>query len=103
MVESGLTVMDFIEGARLDQAALPAEQARRLAVDGARSLFHQILVAGFFHADPHPGNLLVTSDGRICALDWGQVGQLTRRMRHFLAELFEAAATLGWVASGYTT
>ncbi len=87
-------VMDFIEGVRLDQAALPAEPARRLAVDGARSLFHQILVAGFFHADPHPGNLLVTPDGRICALDWGQVGQLTRRMRHFLAELFEAAATL---------
>ncbi len=87
-------VMDFIEGVRLEKAALPPEQARRLALDGARSLFHQILVSGFFHADPHSGNLLVTPDGRLCALDWGQVGQLTRRMRHFLAELFEAAAAL---------
>lgn len=87
-------VMDFIEGVRLDQATLPPEQARLLALDGARSLFHQILSAGFFHADPHPGNLLVTPDGRLCALDWGQVGQLTRRMRHFLAELFESAAAL---------
>ncbi|MFT3828263.1 MAG: AarF/UbiB family protein [Opitutaceae bacterium] len=87
-------VMDFIEGVRLDQATLPPEQAHRLAVDGARSLFHQVLAAGFFHADPHAGNLLVTPDGRICVLDWGQVGQLTRRMRHFLAELFEAASAL---------
>ena len=87
-------VMDFIEGVRLESSTLPPEQARRLALDGARSLFHQILVAGFFHADPHGGNLLVTPDGRLCALDWGQVGQLTRRMRHFLAELFEAAAAL---------
>ncbi len=87
-------VMDFIEGIRLDKVELPPDQARRLAHDGARSLFHQILVGGFFHADPHAGNLLVTPDGRLCALDWGQVGQLTRRMRHFLSELFEAAAAL---------
>ncbi len=87
-------VMDFIEGVRLEKATLPPDRARTLALDGARSLFHQILVAGFFHADPHSGNLLVTPDGRLCALDWGQVGQLTRRMRHFLAELFEAAAAL---------
>lgn len=101
-------VMDFIEGRRLGDAALPPDQARALAQDGARSLFHQILKAGFFHADPHPGNLLVTPEGRLCALDWGQVGQLTRRMRHFLAELFEAAAALdaerieavtGWAAA----
>lgn len=87
-------VLDFIDGVRLDQAIIPPDQARRLALEGARSLFHQVLVAGFFHADPHAGNLLVTPDGRLCALDWGQVGQLTRRMRHFLAELFEAASEL---------
>lgn len=87
-------VMDFIEGRRLEEGGLPAEQAGRLALDGARSLFHQILIAGFFHADPHSGNLLITADGRLCVLDWGQAGQLTRRMRHFLADLFEAAAAL---------
>jgi ubiquinone biosynthesis protein len=87
-------VMDLIEGTRMEMSALPMDRARSLAQEGARSLFHQILVAGFFHADPHSGNLLVTPDGRLCALDWGQVGQLTRRMRHFLAELFESAAAL---------
>jgi len=84
-------VMDFIEGVSLDKARLEPGSAATLAREGARSLFHQILVAGFFHADPHAGNLLVCPDGRLCVLDWGQVGQLTRRMRHFLADLFEAA------------
>ena len=84
-------VMDFVEGVSLDKAGLDAGNAATLAREGARSLFHQILVAGFFHADPHGGNLLVCPDGRLCVLDWGQVGQLTRRMRHFLADLFEAA------------
>ena len=89
-----LLVLDFVEGVRLEKAELPPERARTLARDGARSLFHQILIDGFFHADPHGGNLLVTPDGRLCVLDWGQVGQLTRRMRYFLADLFEAAAAL---------
>jgi ubiquinone biosynthesis protein len=61
-----------------------------LAADGARSIFHQILVCGFFHADPHGGNMIVARDGRLCFLDWGLVGQLTRRMRHTLVDLFGA-------------
>jgi len=89
-----LLVMDFIDGRRLSDAGLAPDAAATLAQDGARSFFHQILIAGFFHADPHGGNLLVTPDGRLCVLDWGQVGQLTRRMRYFLADLFEAAAAL---------
>lgn len=87
-----VVVQTFIEGERIDDAVLDAEQRMALAEGGSRSLFHQVMVQGFFHADPHPGNLLVTPDGRLCLLDWGMVGQLTRRMRYFLADLFEAAA-----------
>lgn len=89
---SRVVVQTFIEGERIDALHLDPEHRRTLAQDGGRSLFHQIMVQGFFHADPHPGNLLVTADGRLCLLDWGMVGQLTRRMRGFLADLFEAAA-----------
>jgi len=45
---------------------------------------------GFFHSDPHSGNILVTPDQRICFLDWGQAGQITLEMRHHLADLFAA-------------
>ncbi|MDO8543734.1 MAG: AarF/UbiB family protein [Opitutaceae bacterium] len=47
--------------------------------------------AGFFHADPHAGNIFVTSDSRLCFLDWGLAGHLTRRLRHALADFWIAA------------
>lgn len=87
-------VMDFVEGVPLDKATHSSATAKHLAMAGARSLFHQVLRVGFFHADPHTGNLLIVPDGRLCILDWGQCGQLTRRMRYFLADLFEAAAAM---------
>jgi len=52
------------------------------------------VITGFFHADPHSGNIILTDDGRLCFLDWGQIGHLTRKMRYFLADLFSAIATL---------
>lgn len=84
-------VMQRIIGRPVDSPALTPEAAADLARAGAASLFHQVLVAGFFHADPHAGNVLVTADGRLCFLDWGLAGHLTRRLRHALADLFLAA------------
>jgi ubiquinone biosynthesis protein len=84
--------MERIDGRRVEQAAITPEQGRALAHAGATSLLHQILIAGFFHADPHAGNVLVTADGRLCLLDWGLAGHLTRRLRYTLADLFMAAA-----------
>lgn len=86
-----MLVMEKVTGKRLDQADLPVEEKKRLARGGALSLLHQVLISGFFHADPHAGNVAVTPDGRLCFFDWGMVGQLTRRMRHHLADLFLAA------------
>ena len=87
-----ILVMERINGCRVDLATLTPEQGRALAHAGATSLLHQILIAGFFHADPHSGNVLVTTDGRLCLLDWGLAGHLTRRLRYTLADIFLAVA-----------
>lgn len=83
-------VMDLAEGIKIRDVEPGSPLARIAAANGARSLFHQILVDGFFHADPHAGNIFVQPDGGVCFLDWGLVGQLTRRMRYTLVDLFEA-------------
>lgn len=84
-------VMERISGLTVSEARLAPAEAKRIAANGAASLIHQVLIAGFFHADPHAGNVLVTPDGRLCFLDWGMAGNLTRRLRLGLADLFIAA------------
>lgn len=84
-------VMQHVEGRPVSQPGLPPDQCRALAGYGAQSLVRQILLSGFFHADPHAGNVLVTPDGRLCFLDWGLAGHLTRRLRQALADFWVAA------------
>jgi ubiquinone biosynthesis protein len=86
-----ILVMERITGVTVSDARLAPAEAKRIAANGAASLIHQVLIAGFFHADPHAGNVLVTPDGRLCFLDWGMAGNLTRRLRLGLADLFLAA------------
>ncbi|MEM0965897.1 MAG: AarF/UbiB family protein [Verrucomicrobiota bacterium] len=83
-----LLITEWVEGQSPDKLAAGTDLAKELARIGGESVFHQIVVAGFFHSDPHSGNMLVTPDNRICLLDWGQVGQITRMMRYNLADLF---------------
>jgi ubiquinone biosynthesis protein len=83
-------VAEWVDGLAPGDPSVPALVGKKLAAAAGDAVFHQILVSGFFHADPHPGNLRVTADGRLAFLDWGLAGQLTRRMRRFLAELFAA-------------
>jgi ubiquinone biosynthesis protein len=87
-----LLVADWITGWPPESAPVSTEAKRKLAVAGGNSVFHQIVISGFFHADPHGGNILVTTDHRICFLDWGLVGQLAKPMRYFLADLLSAIA-----------
>ncbi len=85
-------VMEWIAGVPVSAAgALAIERRRELAGHGAGSLVHQVFIAGFFHADPHAGNLSVAADGRLSFLDWGLVGHLTRRLRYALADFWLAA------------
>ncbi len=83
-------VMEWIDGRRLELIAPGSEEGKRLSQAGARSMFHQIMMQGYFHADPHAGNIRVLEDGKLCFLDWGATGQLTQRMRYGLVDLFRA-------------
>lgn len=85
-----LLVTEWVEGFAPDRITLQPEEAKKIARMGGESIFHQIVVTGFFHADPHPGNMLITADHRICFIDWGQAGQITLPMRYHLADLFAA-------------
>jgi ubiquinone biosynthesis protein len=62
----------------------------------AHTLVHLVLKSmfedGFFHADPHPGNILLLGDGRLALLDYGQMGWLDRRRIHELSDLLVALA-----------
>jgi ubiquinone biosynthesis protein len=84
-------VMERIHGTPVNRSRAAPEKRRDLAAHGAQSLVRQVLVSGFFHADPHAGNVLVTRDGRLCFLDWGLAGHLTRRLRYALADFWTAA------------
>lgn len=79
---SSVMVQRFSNGVRIDAVAGPEREAsaRRL-VD---SYVTQFFERGLFHGDPHPGNLFVMADGRICFHDFGIVGRLDRRLRRAL-------------------
>lgn len=99
-------VQAFSHGRRIDDPALRSDGPRlaRALVD---LYLHQFFVMGVFHGDPHPGNVFVLADGRLCFHDFGVIGQLTRPMRRRLAIfmlalgnqdeewLLDAAADLG--------
>ncbi|MFO0893291.1 MAG: AarF/ABC1/UbiB kinase family protein, partial [Isosphaeraceae bacterium] len=82
--------MEFIEGTAVDDLdairALGADPAR-VAICGARILLKQIFTFGFFHADPHPGNLRVLPGGVVAPLDYGMFGQLDGKTRERIADL----------------
>ncbi|QJD29670.1 ABC1 kinase family protein [Methylococcus geothermalis] len=92
-VRERVCVMDYIEG--IDAMDLDAVRAagldqRTLAKVGADAMLKMILLDGFFHADPHHGNLLYLPDHRIAFLDFGMVGRLPELRRHQLVDLLSA-------------
>ena len=99
--------MELIQGTRLKEAELKDSQDRhRLATLIVRFTLIQILVHGFFHADPHPGNILLLDAGKVCFLDWGMVGRLPREARYALTELIQAvvekdAEKVSWLLSQF--
>ncbi|WP_373754386.1 ABC1 kinase family protein [Neisseria weixii] len=71
---------------------LKPEVRSRLATQITDTLFTMILQQGFFHADPHPGNIFINSDGRITFIDFGLVGHLSSTRRHEIIDLINALA-----------
>ncbi len=90
-------VMERIQGINLDNvAALDAagHDRHRLATNASRATIKEVLEDGFFHADPHPGNLLVLENGAIGVLDFGMVGHISRQDRLNLARLYAVVVRL---------
>ncbi|MDO4227472.1 AarF/ABC1/UbiB kinase family protein [Neisseria sp.] len=70
--------------------SLDAATRRTLAGRITDTLFTMILKQGFFHADPHPGNIFLNSEGRITLIDFGLVGHLSNTRRREIIELITA-------------
>lgn len=77
-------VQERIFGERIDQLPTVGRRAdlAQILID---AYVRQFFVLGFFHGDPHPGNILVTEDGKVSLHDFGVVGSLDRLTRHSLA------------------
>jgi ubiquinone biosynthesis protein len=83
--------MEFSNGERIDlYAAQHPEEMPRLINILVRLTLQTIFEEGLFHADPHPGNVLVLPDGRLSLLDFGMTGELDEPMRESLTFLLEA-------------
>ena len=82
--------MEFIQGTKMSQVMENPEgfDNKLLAERVAKSYFQQLLVDGFFHADPHPGNLYVLEDDVVCYIDFGMMGHIDHDFMQNLGEVF---------------
>ena len=82
--------MEYVDGIKLSEVIAgndPKYNKVLIADRIVRSYFQQLFIDGFFHADPHPGNIFVTEDNAICYIDFGMMGSLDEDFRQDLAEL----------------
>lgn len=83
--------MEFIYGTKvtaleeLKARSVSPEKVNRLLI---KTYLKQLLEDGFFHADPHPGNLLVMPDGRLAFFDFGMVGRITPKLQSKMIDAF---------------
>lgn len=97
-----LLVMEWLNGVPILLGELPEQRDGKDAVTQRkaittllfRAFFQQLYIDGFFHADPHPGNLFYLNDGRLALLDCGMVGRLDPRTQQILTEMLLAIVDL---------
>jgi ubiquinone biosynthesis protein len=85
--------MEFLDGVKVGAVGTPQApetDGPTIARRGADAVLKQILVHGLFHADPHPGNILILPGDVVAFLDFGIVGRVTRQMRERLAAAVQA-------------
>jgi predicted unusual protein kinase regulating ubiquinone biosynthesis (AarF/ABC1/UbiB family) len=100
--------MDYLEGRKVTSIGPYART--ELEFDGTeladqlfRAYLDQILVEGFFHADPHPGNVSLTPDGRLALLDLGMVARVPPRLQDLLVKLLVAVSDGRGEEAGHLT
>ena len=89
-VRSKVLCMDHVQGQRINSlngVVLTELDTHQLATDLCKAYLDQVLVHGFLHADPHPGNVLLTNDHRIAMLDLGMVAYISPDVRRRLTQL----------------
>jgi ubiquinone biosynthesis protein len=93
---SGVLCMGFLDGPRPDSEqarSLPDDRRERLVDLGAASIIRMIYRDGFFHADLHPGNLVVLPGAKVGFIDLGMVGRLDSELRRLLLYYYYALVT----------
>ncbi len=95
MSSTRVLTMEFVRGTKVNSISPLARieiAGEELADELLHAFLNQVLVAGFFHADPHPGNVFLTDDGRLALLDLGLVGRLSREMQERMLQLLLSAS-----------
>ncbi|WP_094605099.1 protein kinase UbiB [Sporomusa silvacetica DSM 10669] len=81
---------EFLQGIKVNQSDILSQQGYKLSLIAnrfAKGIFHQIFIEGFFHGDPHPGNIVVLPKEVIGFLDFGMVGRIGSEMKNGLSSL----------------
>lgn len=114
-VSKHVLTQEYSDGIRLSDIGRIEEAGldkKKISTDIANAYLKMIFDDGFYHADPHPGNILVTPDGKIVFLDFGMAGYVDPDLREWLADLIiaiqrndagyliEALAEMGLVVEG---
>lgn len=97
-----LLTIEWLEGKPILEASFSTTkngkdtdtQRREITTLLFRAFFQQIYIDGFFHADPHPGNIFYLNDGRVAVLDCGMIGRLDPRSQQILTEMLLAIVDL---------
>lgn len=101
---SNVLVMECLQGVALDAAASrlrnhTPERRRDLAAGLVAAVMDQVVLRGVFHADLHPGNIMLLDQGGLALLDFGSVGRLSRAERHGILALMMSTKTGNEVAA----
>ncbi|AOZ93148.1 ABC1 kinase family protein [Paenibacillus crassostreae] len=90
---SRVLTMEYVEGIMVRNKHELIEEGydlKEIAERITNGMLHQIFIEGFFHGDPHPGNILVRKDGSIAFIDFGMVGRISTEMKEQLSSLIIA-------------
>ena len=82
--------LEGIKASNVNEIGRIGLDKRQIAINGADAILKQIFMHGFFHADPHPGNIFVLKDGRIAFLDFGMVGRIDAETREQISGILVA-------------